>query len=81
MMLELVALILCDECGREISDKALECPGCGNPIVGIFPKAWRGRKREASKEGIFLQTLNAGCTIIFLFIGLVVLLAMFGSKK
>jgi len=27
-----MALIKCSECGREISDKAPACPGCGNPI-------------------------------------------------
>nr|DAP78965.1 MAG TPA: hydrogenase/urease nickel incorporation protein [Bacteriophage sp.] len=26
-----MALINCPECGREISDKALSCPGCGCP--------------------------------------------------
>lgn len=25
-------LILCPECKREISDKAMACPGCGYPI-------------------------------------------------
>lgn len=27
-----MALINCDECGREISDKATACPHCGNPM-------------------------------------------------
>lgn len=27
-----MALIKCPECGREISDKAVSCPGCGCPI-------------------------------------------------
>lgn len=27
-----MALILCPECGREISDKAVFCPGCGYPM-------------------------------------------------
>ncbi len=27
-----MALIKCTECGREISDKAQTCPGCGAPI-------------------------------------------------
>lgn len=34
-----MALIKCSECGREISDKASTCPGCGVPIVNtITPK-------------------------------------------
>lgn len=28
-----MALIRCSECGREISDKAATCPGCGAPIT------------------------------------------------
>lgn len=27
-----MALIQCPECGREVSDQALACPGCGGPI-------------------------------------------------
>lgn len=27
-----MALITCPECGREISDKAVACPGCGFPV-------------------------------------------------
>ncbi len=27
-----MSLIKCSECGREISDKAVSCPHCGNPI-------------------------------------------------
>ncbi len=28
-----MALINCTECGREVSDKAAACPGCGAPVV------------------------------------------------
>jgi len=31
-----MALINCLECNREISDKALSCPGCGAPISQIL---------------------------------------------
>lgn len=27
-----MALIKCEECGKEISDRANACPSCGNPI-------------------------------------------------
>lgn len=30
-----MALIKCSECGREISDKAVACPGCGCPVNEI----------------------------------------------
>jgi len=37
-----MALIACKECGREVSDKATSCPGCGAPI-GV---AAAGQKAE-----------------------------------
>lgn len=27
-----MALINCSECGKEVSDRALSCPHCGNPL-------------------------------------------------
>lgn len=30
--LNLMALISCSECGKQVSDKAVSCPNCGNPI-------------------------------------------------
>lgn len=29
-----MALIHCPECGREVSDQATSCPGCGYPLLG-----------------------------------------------
>ena len=29
-----MALIKCSECGKEVSEKAANCPHCGNPIAG-----------------------------------------------
>ena len=29
-----MALIECSECGRQVSDRAVSCPGCGAPIAG-----------------------------------------------
>lgn len=31
-----MALIKCPECGREISNKAVSCPGCGYPVEKIL---------------------------------------------
>lgn len=31
-----MALIKCPECGRDISDKAVVCPGCGYPVGDII---------------------------------------------
>lgn len=30
-----MALFACSECGREISDKAISCPGCGCPVIRV----------------------------------------------
>ena len=44
-----MALIKCEECGKEVSDKALQCPNCGVPIASKkedvmirFP-VWKGQ--------------------------------------
>jgi len=37
-----MALILCSECRREISDKAASCPGCGAPVVKASPPSLFG---------------------------------------
>lgn len=29
-----MSLISCPECARQISDRALACPGCGYPVTG-----------------------------------------------
>ncbi len=30
-----MAMVECAECGKEVSDKAANCPSCGAPIAGI----------------------------------------------
>lgn len=46
-------LITCPECGREISDKAQACPGCGYPISGITiaPKKRAKKSRHKLPNG------------------------------
>lgn len=34
-----MALVSCSECGREISDRAAACPGCGAPVGASTPAA------------------------------------------
>lgn len=31
-----MALIYCSQCGHQVSDKALSCPNCGEPITNIL---------------------------------------------
>jgi len=76
-----MALINCPECGRQVSDQAKNCPDCGYPIneeIIIYnePEAPTPPPRPIvvkSQEGCFLQTLNCGCIVFVIIIGLVVL--------
>ena len=36
-----MALIKCPECGKEISDKAISCPGCGAPMGQQMTSAYQ----------------------------------------
>lgn len=45
-----MALIQCEECGREISDKAKTCPKCGNPIKDIRFAEIDAQNREYYKN-------------------------------
>lgn len=31
-----MALINCPECGKEVSDKAANCPNCGYPLEAVI---------------------------------------------
>jgi len=46
-----MALIKCGECGKEVSDKAVSCPGCGAPIAEpSAPEKTLGAREETLKE-------------------------------
>ena len=45
-----MALVKCSECGKEISDKALTCPHCGNPIQAIRNAQISEQNKKYSKE-------------------------------
>jgi hypothetical protein len=50
-----MALIECDECGKDVSDKAASCPGCGNPIAtpdSILDIPPSSSTQDTSDEGI-----------------------------
>jgi hypothetical protein len=57
-----MALILCNECGKQISDKASECPGCGcsnSPIIEVVPcneavvEVYEGKQIPTTKTDSF----------------------------
>lgn len=60
-----MSLMTCPDCGKEISSDAPTCPQCGRPIKGL-PKP--------KGEGCFLRTLNIGCVIVLVFVGLIIIL-------
>jgi DNA-directed RNA polymerase subunit RPC12/RpoP len=50
-----MALIKCKECGREISDQAQNCPGCGSPVN---QKEEPTSVKYDSKSDTFYGTMN-----------------------
>jgi hypothetical protein len=78
-----VGLITCEDCGRKISDQAAACPQCGRPmkLVPVVAATPRVEKVVEVKEGLFLQSLNAGCgCLLFLLALMVVLFLVFSTK-
>lgn len=84
-----MALILCPECGKQVSDKAASCPNCGAPISGP-PKSQAPSGTGESGERLgesgerpvevynprqdqFL-TRNRGCLEVFVWLGLAILI-------
>lgn len=47
-------LLPCPDCGHQISPQAEACPSCGRPL-----------RSSASREGLFLRTLNQGTALAF----------------
>ena len=49
-----MALIKCPECGREISDKAVSCPGCGCQVESVHEKS----EYDIIVEEIYLKHMS-----------------------
>ena len=78
-----MALITCPECGASVSDKAENCPQCAYPInqaknTAPSPSNIKTEVIVKSKEGCFLQTLNAGCMIVAVILGIIGLIVFVG---
>ena len=59
-----MALINCDECGFELSDKASACPKCGNPISSNENNRQTLTVQETSKD--LKLKLVIGMVVVFL---------------
>lgn len=54
-----MALILCPECGKQISDRALSCPNCGCPISAA-PAVQQNPAEEVQKLIVLARRARAG---------------------
>lgn len=60
-----MALIICAECGREVSDQAAACPGCGAPT----PRAMRPAEKSGCRHAaVWILAIVIGGPIV-LFVG------------
>jgi len=62
-----VPLIKCPVCGKEISDEAIACPGCGHPVREVEHRVseitfYETGRKEGSAEHKAL--LNAGWKVV-----------------
>lgn len=77
-----MSLINCPECGTQVSDRAEKCPKCAYPIND---KNQAGKENPIPnvivkpKEGCFLQSMNAGCLVIAVIIGIIILFVIIVS--
>lgn len=67
-----MALINCPGCGKEVSENAAACPNCGEPVNAAPEKP-----QKVKSEGIFMGTLNVGCMIVLVIIGVIIFAMMF----
>lgn len=58
-----MAMIHCPECGREVSDQAATCPGCGHPL-GAVSVAPTKREQAASLRGGAIVGLVGGLSFV-----------------
>jgi predicted amidophosphoribosyltransferase len=70
-----VALVNCPDCNRQVSEAAPLCPNCGRPIAKV---PFHSNAAMGKGEGIFMKSMNLGCIIGLVFLGLVVLLCAIG---
>lgn len=69
-----MALIQCGECNHDVSDKAANCPNCGNPISIAIPDTVSGQqitttqltsKKYKGHMLIGICLVIGGCTMFF----------------
>lgn len=58
-----MALIPCPACGRQVSDAAPTCPGCGHPVAA--PKGQASTFKDALTHP---DTVRSGITVLGIFV-------------
>lgn len=59
-----MALLICIECGREVSEHAASCPGCGRPKAIAVPLLKRNAVRTAALITVGLTATIGGCVAL-----------------
>lgn len=50
-------IINCSECGKPVSDKAVSCPCCGNPISGVSQSSY-GHSMDTERQDKFFKRIE-----------------------
>ena len=69
----------CPFCGEEILKKAKKCKHCGEILDAKLAKAQRPVV-SGKGEGCFLQTLDIGCVIVVIIIGIIAAIIFFAMQ-
>lgn len=76
-----MALIKCNECGNEVSDKAMSCPKCGAPIASAQETKAAGTQIKTVQETSKKFKLQSILSVLLIIIGFVMLSATGGVSN
>ncbi len=71
-----MALIKCEECDNEVSEKASSCPKCGNPMA-VDNKHSEILRVKTSEDSALTRNRNGGDILLFLILVPVIVFFLF----